>query len=49
MAQTVCVIPRATDLAHLSAIVADRTQPLTHIQRARIVLLSAQRLSVSGC
>ena len=46
MAQTVCVISSATDLAHLSAIVSDRARPLKHIQRARIVLLSAERLSV---
>ncbi|KMO13651.1 transposase, partial [Methylobacterium indicum] len=46
MAQTVCVTPSAADLAYLSAIVADRARPLKHIQRARIVLLSAERLSV---
>ena len=46
MAQTVCVIPSAADLARLSAIVADRGRPLKHIQRARIVLLSAERLCV---
>ncbi|BAR47356.1 hypothetical protein Maq22A_2p42685 (plasmid) [Methylobacterium aquaticum] len=46
MAQTVCVIPSAADLAQLSAIVVDRARPLKHIQRARIVLLSAERLSV---
>ena len=46
MAQTVCVIPSAADLARLSAIVVDRARPLKHIQRARIVLLSAERLSV---
>jgi len=46
MAQTVCVIPSAADLTRLSAIVADRGRPLKHIQRARIILLSAKRLSV---
>lgn len=46
MAQTVCVIPSAADLSDLSAIVADRARPLKHIQRARIVLLSAERLCV---
>ncbi len=38
--------PHAADLARLSAIVADRGRPLKHIQRARIVLLSAERLCV---
>ena len=46
MAQTVCVIPSAADLTRLSAIDAARARPLKHIQRARIVLLSAKRLSV---
>ncbi|KMO22142.1 IS630 family transposase [Methylobacterium indicum] len=46
MAQTVCVTPSAADLTRLSAIVADRGRPLKHIQRARIVLLSAKRLCV---
>src|SRR6201747_1076893 len=46
MAQTVCIILDATERARLSAIIADRSRPLKHIQRARIVLLSAERLSV---
>jgi hypothetical protein len=46
IAQTVCVIPSAADLTRLSAIVADRGRPLKHTQRARIILLSAERLSV---
>lgn len=46
MAQTVCVIPSAADLVRLSAIVTDRALPLKHIQRACIILASAERLSV---
>lgn len=46
MAQTVCVIPSAADLARLSAIVAHQTRSLKHIKRAHIVLLSAKRPSV---
>ncbi|SFU46798.1 hypothetical protein SAMN02799631_00779 [Methylobacterium sp. 174MFSha1.1] len=46
MTQTVCLIPNAADLAHLSALVADRAQPLKHVERARIILLSAERLCV---
>jgi transposase len=46
MAQTVCVILAADDRARLAAIVGDRSRPLKHVQRARIVLLSAERLPV---
>ena len=46
MAQTVCVLPSAEDRQRLLAIVADRNRPLKHVQRARIVLLSAERLPV---
>ncbi|GJD40824.1 hypothetical protein OICFNHDK_3300 [Methylobacterium bullatum] len=46
MAQTVCVLLDATDAARLAAIASDRSRPLKHTQRARIVLLSAERLSV---
>src|SRR5919202_6282518 len=46
MAQTVCVIPSAANLTRLCAIVTDRARPLKYIQRARIVLLSAERLPV---
>jgi DNA invertase Pin-like site-specific DNA recombinase len=45
MAQTVSVIVSAEDLARLAAIVADRSRPLKHVQRARIVLHSADRLT----
>jgi hypothetical protein len=46
MAQTVCVLPRAKDRQRLLAVVADRNRPLKHMQRARIVLYSADRLPV---
>ncbi|RYF23805.1 MAG: helix-turn-helix domain-containing protein, partial [Oxalobacteraceae bacterium] len=48
MAQTVCVLPDAADVTRLAAIAQDRSRPLKHIQRARIVLLSAERLSVQN-
>ena len=44
MAQTLCVIPPAEDCARLAAIVGDRNRPHKHIQRARIILFSAERL-----
>src|SRR6201984_23464 len=44
MAQTVCVIVSAEDRARLAAIIGDRSRPLKHMQRARIVLQSADRL-----
>jgi transposase len=46
MAQTVCVIVSTEDRARLAAIIGDRSRPLKHIQRARIVLSSADRLPV---
>src|ERR1700712_1280159 len=46
MAQTVCIILDATERTRLNAIVGDGSRPLKHVQRARIVLLSAERLSV---
>src|SRR3954462_5431836 len=46
MAQTVCVLPDAADVTRLAAIAQDGSRPLKHIQRARIVLLSAEPLSV---
>src|SRR3954451_18037412 len=45
MAQTVSVIVSAEDRAQLAAIVGDRSRPLKHVQRARIVLHSADRLA----
>ena len=44
MAQTVSVIVSAEDRARLAAIIGDRSRPLKHVQRARIVLHSADRL-----
>ena len=46
MAQTVSVIITAADRARLAAIAGDRSLPLKHVQRARIVLHSADRLPV---
>src|ERR1700689_4028149 len=46
MAQTVSVIVSAEDRARLAAIVGDRSRALKHVQRARIVLHSADRLPV---
>ena len=36
----------ADDCARLAAVVGDRSRALKHVQRARIVLFSAERLSV---
>ena len=46
MAQTVSVIVSPEDRARLAAVVGDRSRPLKHIQRSRIVLVSAERLPV---
>jgi transposase len=46
MAQTVSVIVGAEDCARLAAVVGDRNRLQKHVQRARIVLLSAERLPV---
>ena len=46
MSQDVCVIVGAEDRARLAAVVGDRSRPLKHVQRARIVVLSAERLPV---
>jgi transposase len=43
MAQTVCVIVSAADRERLQAIVADRNRRRKHVERARIVLASADR------
>src|SRR5215469_13264112 len=43
MAQTVCVIVSAADRERLQAIIGDRNQPRKHMERARIVLASAER------
>jgi transposase len=46
MAQTVSVIIGAEDRVRLAAILADRNRPQKHAQRAKIVLLSGERLPV---
>src|SRR5919112_528055 len=46
MAQTSSVLLTAADRERLLAIVADRNRPHKHIQRARIILHSAERLPV---
>ena len=46
MAQTVCILLGDEDRMRLAAIVSDRNRPRKHVQRARIVLLSADRLRV---
>ena len=43
MAQTVCVIVSAVDRELLEAIVVDRNQRQKYVERARIVLASADR------
>src|SRR5919205_322113 len=46
MAQSVCPVISADDRDRLEAIVADRNRPQKHVARARLVLLSAERLDV---
>jgi hypothetical protein len=43
MAQTVCVIVSAADRQPLQEIIGDRNQQGKHMERARIVLASAER------
>jgi len=47
MAQFVCPLISADDRARLEAIVADRNRAQKHVARARLVLLSAERLDVA--
>ena len=47
MAQEVSVIVSDDDRARLEAIVRDRNHSHKHVQRARLVLLSAERLAVA--
>ncbi len=47
MAQTISVIINAEDRERLAAVLSDRNRPQKHIQRARIILLSAERLPVA--
>jgi transposase len=46
MAQTVSIIVSPEDRERLTAVIGDRNRPLKHSQRARIILLSADRLPV---
>jgi transposase len=46
MAQTVSILLGAEDRARLAAVVGDRNRPQKHAQRARIVLLSAEKQPV---
>jgi transposase len=46
MAQTVSPIVNSVERAHLNAVVEDRNRPQKHAQRARIILLSAERRTV---
>ena len=46
MGQTVCTLLTAEDRARLTAIIGDRNRAQKHVQRARIVLHSADRLPV---
>jgi transposase len=48
MAQTLCPFVSAEDRQRLAAIVGDRNRPQKHVARARIVLLSADRLDVAA-
>ena len=45
VAQQVCVVLSAAEREQLSGIVADRNRPGKHVERARIVLASADRHS----
>ena len=45
MAQGVCVVVSTAEREQLAAIVADRNRPRKHVERARIVLASADRHS----
>jgi hypothetical protein len=46
MAQIISIIVRSEDRVRLAAVVADRNRPQKHVLRARIILLSADRLPV---
>ena len=46
MAQTVSVLLSVQDRVWLQRVVEDRRRPVKHVQRARIILLSADRLPV---
>ena len=46
MAQELCVVVGDEDRARPEAIIGDRNRLLKHVQRARIILFSADRLPV---
>ena len=46
MAQTVSPVLNSADRERLTAVVEDRNRPQKHVQRARVILLSAERLTV---
>ncbi len=46
MAQTVSLLLSADDRAGIQRVIEDRARPVKHVQRAQIVLLSADRLPV---
>ena len=46
MAQQVCVVLKAVEREQLATIAADRNRPRKHVERARIVLASADRHTV---
>jgi hypothetical protein len=46
MAQTVCILLSSEDRARLAAVIGDRNSPQKHVQRALIILRSAERRSV---
>ena len=46
MAQTVSILLSPADRERLAAVIGDRNSPQKHVQRARIILVSADRLSV---
>jgi hypothetical protein len=46
MAQTVSPVVNSADRERLAAVMEDRNRPQKHVQRARIILLSAERLTV---
>jgi transposase len=48
MAQTLCPLISAEDRSRLAMIIGDRNRPQKHVARARIVLLSADRLDVAA-
>src|ERR1700687_1602226 len=48
MGQTVCILVGAEDRTRLAAIIGDRNRPQKHVQRARIVLASADRQPVAA-